>query len=139
MYEMTKGSDGWWEVTSKSVILGFHYYLISVDGFPSTDPGSRTFFAARKEVSGLEVPARESEFFAIKDVPHGTIRTEWYFSQATHETRRIFVYTPPGYDQDHERYPVLYLHHGYGETEDGCSDQGHEKFTLDNLIGTHKA
>src|ERR1039458_7249109 len=54
------------------------------------------FFAARQEVSGLEVPAPESDFFAVKDVPHGTVRTEWYRSKITGEFRRIFVYTPPG-------------------------------------------
>jgi len=138
-YDMVKGADGSWEVTTTPLLPGLHYYLISVNGFASADPGSRTFFAARKEVSGIEIPAPESEFFAIKDVPHDTIRTEWYFSQATHETRRIFVYTPSGYDRDHERYPVLFLQHGYGEDEAGWSDQGHENFILDNLIAAHKA
>ena len=72
-------------------------------------------------------------------MPHGTVRTEWYFSKTTGETRRIFVYTPPGYDQSELRYPVLYLQHGYGEDEAGWSDQGHENFILDNLIAAHKA
>ena len=138
-YDMVKGADGFWEVTTKPLLPGFHYYLISVDGFASADPGSRTFFAARKEVSGLEVPGPESEFFAIKDVPHGTVRTQWYVSKTTGKTRRIFVYTPPGYDQGVLRYPVLYLQHGYGEDEAGWSDQGHENFILDNLIAAHKA
>ena len=138
-YDMTKGQDGHWEVTTKPLLPGFHYYAIAVDGFTSNDPGSRVFFAARKEVSGLEVPGPESEFFAVKDVPHGTVRTEWYSSKTTGETRRIFVYTPPGYDQNAARYPVLYLQHGYGEDEAGWSDQGHENFILDNLIAAHKA
>ncbi len=138
-YDMAKSTDGFWEVTTKPLLPGFHYYLISADGFDSTDPGSRTFFAARKEVSGIEVPAAESEFFAIKDVPHGAIRIESYFSKATGEWRRIFVYTPPGYDQDSERYPVLYLQHGWGEDEAAWSHQGHENFILDNLIAAHKA
>ena len=93
-YDMTKVADGFWEVTTKPLLPGFHYYAISVDGFVSNDPGSRTFFAARQEVSGLEVPAPESDFFAAKDVPHGTVRTEWYRSKITGESRRIFVYTP---------------------------------------------
>jgi enterochelin esterase family protein len=138
-YEMTKGADGFWEVTTKSLLPGFHYYLISVDGLVTTDPGSRTFFAARKEVSAIEVPAPESEFFAVKDVPHGTVRIEWYFSKATGAWRRIFVYTPPGYDQSSDRYPVLYLQHGWGEDETGWSHQGHENSILDNLIAAHKA
>src|ERR1700759_1107822 len=55
-YEMNKGKDGLWEVTTKPLLPGFHYYAISVNGFESNDPGSRVFFAARKEVSGLEIP-----------------------------------------------------------------------------------
>ena len=138
-YDMVKGADGIWEVTTKPLLPGFHYYAISVDGFASNDPGSRVFFAARKEVSGLEVPGPESDFFAVKDVPHGTVRTEWYFSKTTGQTRRIFVYTPPGYDSSSRRYPVLYLQHGWGEDEAGWSDQGHENFILDNLIAAGKA
>lgn len=138
-YEMVKGADGVWEVTTKPLAPGFYYYGISVNGFIANDPGSRTFFAARKEVSGLEVPGAESDFFAVKNVPHGNVRIEWYFSKTTGETRRIFIYTPPGYDKSTERYPVLYLQHGYGEDEAGWSDQGHENFILDNLIAAGKA
>lgn len=138
-YDMTKDHDGCWEVTTKPLLPGFHYYAISVDGFASNDPGSRVFFAARKEVSGLEIPGPDSDFFAAKDVPHGTVRTQWYLSKTTGEVRRIFVYTPPGYDQGTQRYPVLYLQHGWGEDEAGWSDQGHENFILDNLIAEHKA
>ena len=138
-YDMVRGAEGWWEVTTRPLLPGFHYYAVSVDGFVSNDPGSRTFFAARKEVSGLEVPGNDSGFFAIKDVPHGTVRTQWYRSSTTGETRRIFVYTPPGYDKSSSRYPVLYLQHGYGEDEAGWSDQGHENFILDNLIAAGRA
>src|SRR5205085_9184505 len=115
--DMMKGSDGFWEGTSKPLATGFYYYGISIDGFIANDPGSRVFFAARKEVSGLEVPGPDSRFFAITDAPHGTVRNEWYVSKTTGEMRRIFVYTPPGYDQSGLRYPVLYLQHGYGEDE----------------------
>jgi enterochelin esterase-like enzyme len=138
-YDMTKNTEGSWEVTTKPLLPGFHYYLISVDGFTSTDPGSRTFFAARKEVSAIEVPAPESEFFAVKDVLHGAAQIQWYFSKTTGDWRRIVVYTPPGYDQSSERYPVLYLQHGWGEDETGWSHQGHENFILDNLISAQKA
>ncbi len=138
-YDMVKGEEGFWEVTTKPLLPGFHYYLVSVDGFDSTDPGSRTHFAARKEVSAIEVPAAESEFFADKDVPHGAVRAEWYFSKTTGDWRRIYVYTPPGYDRTTGRYPVLYLQHGWGEDETGWSEQGHENFILDNLIASGRA
>jgi enterochelin esterase-like enzyme len=139
IYDMTRLSDKFWEVTTSPLLPGFHYYAISVDGFVSNDPGSKVFFAARKEVSGLEVPSPESEFFAIKPVPHGAVRTEWYHSSKTGETRRVLVYTPPGYEHSMARYPVLYLQHGFGEDEAGWSDQGHENFILDNLIAAHRA
>ena len=72
-FDMVKGDDGYWSVTTKPLLPGFHYYAISVDGFPANDPGSRVFFAARKEVSGLEIPGPDSVFFAITDAPHGTV------------------------------------------------------------------
>ncbi len=137
-YDMIKAPDGFWEVTTPPLLPGFHYYAISADGFVSNDPGSRVFFAAKREVSGLEVPSLESNF-AINPVPHGTVRTEWYRSSKTGETHRIFVYTPPGYDRSASRFPVLYLQHGFGEDEAGWSDQGHENFILDNLIAAHRA
>jgi len=105
-YDMVKGDGGFWEVTSKPLLPGLHYYLVSVDGFYSTDPGSRAYFAARKEVSAIEVPTPESEFFAARNVPHGAVRAEWYFSKATGDWRRTYVYTFPGYDRTSDRYPV---------------------------------
>ncbi len=138
--EMTKGDDGYWTFTSSPYKPGFYYYSVVVDGFTTTDPGSQTFFGYARQSSGLEVPAEESEFFAPKDVPHGAVRIDWYFSKTTGKWRRIFVYTPPGYDRTTNlRYPVLYLQHGAGEDETGWSNQGHENFILDNLIAAGKA
>src|SRR5690606_19420156 len=67
-------------------------------------------------------------------VPHGQVRSHWYYSQVTGMWRRALVYTPPGYDQDDTRYPVLYLQHGSGESERGWTEQGRANFILDNLI-----
>lgn len=137
--DMTKAADGLWELTTKPLGTGFYYYGVSVDGFSSTDPGSKTVIAANKETNMLEVPGPESDFFAIKNVPHGEVRIVWYKSATTGEYRRILVYTPPGYDQGKTRYPVLYLQHGHGEDEAAWSQQGHENFILDNLIAAAKA
>jgi len=138
-YELTKSDDGFWTVRTKPFAPGFHYYSVVVDGFTTTDPGSQTFFGGLRQSSGIEIPGRESDFFAVKDVPHGAVRIEWYFSKSTNKWRRIFIYTPPGYDQNTKlRYPVLYLQHGMGEDESGWSNQGHENFILDNLIAAGK-
>ena len=75
-----------------------------------------------------------------KDVPHGEVRERWYFSRTTEGWRRVFVYTPPGYDKDRDtRYPVLYLQHGGGEDERGWANQGRIAFIMDNLFAAKKA
>ena len=137
--ELVKGDDGFWTVTTKPYVPGFYYYFVVVDGFSGTDPGSQTFYGYGRQSSGLEVPGPESDFFAARDVPHGVVRVQWYFSKTTNRWRRVYIYTPPDYEQKTSRYPVLYLQHGMGEDETGWSNQGHENFILDNLIAVGKA
>ena len=139
-YELTKSEEDFWTVRTRPFTPGFHYYSVVVDGFATTDPGSQTFFGGLRQSSGIEIPGPESDFFAVKNVPHGAVRIEWYLSKSTNKWRRIFVYTPPDYDKNSsERYPVLYLQHGMGEDESGWTNQGHENFILDNLIAAGKA
>jgi enterochelin esterase family protein len=58
----------------------------------------------------------------------------------TNSWRRVFIYTPPGYEADTKtHYPVLYLQHGGGEDETGWIRQGHANFILDNLLAAGKA
>ena len=139
-WEMERGEDGVWTVTTPPVIPGFHYYTLSVDGVQVNDPASDTFFGTGKPTSGIEIPEKGVDFYHAKDVPHGEVRSRWYKSKVTGQTRHIMVYTPPGYDADpKKRYPVLYLQHGGGEDETGWSRQGHVNFILDNLIAAGKA
>ena len=84
-YELTKSDDGFWTVRTKPFAPGFHYYSVVVDGFTTTDPGSQTFFGGLRQSSGIEIPGPESDFFAVKEVPHGAIRIEWYFSKSTNQ------------------------------------------------------
>lgn len=94
-YEMTRGEDGFWTVTTPPVVPGFHYYHLVVDGLSVNDPASQTFYA-NGERSGIEVPEKGADFFLPRDVPHGEVRERWYHSRVTGEWRRLFVYTPPG-------------------------------------------
>jgi enterochelin esterase-like enzyme len=141
--DLVKGADGFWMGASKPLNPGFYYYSVVVDGFTASDPGSRAFFGYAKDGSAIEVPGAESDFFAPKDVPHGTVREEWYLARGTETEgtwRRIRVYTPPDYDTSgRTRYPVLYLQHGAGENETSWSNQGHEDLIMDNLIAARKA
>jgi enterochelin esterase-like enzyme len=139
-WDMQRGADGVWSLTSPPIVPGFHYYELIVDGLRLNDPGSDTFFGTGKPTSGIEVPEAGVDFFHVQDVPHGEVRSRWYKSTVTGQTRRIMVYTPPGYDADpQQRFPVLYLQHGGGEDETGWPRQGHMNFILDNLIAAGKA
>jgi enterochelin esterase family protein len=139
-YPAKKGDDGNWTATTEPQVPGFHYYRVFIDGAEVNDPASQTFHGTGKDTSGIEIPEKGVDFYLPKDVPHGEVRERWYFSKTTQAWRRIFVYTPPGYDYDRgTRYPVLYLQHGGGEDERGWPNQGRVSFILDNLLAERKA
>jgi enterochelin esterase-like enzyme len=139
-YDLEKGADGTWTGTTPPLVPGFHYYYFFVDGVQVNDPASHAFYGVSKDSSGIEVPEKGVDYYLPKDVPHGDVRSHWYYSKLTEAWRRCFVYTPPGYDTNvRTRYPVLYLQHGSGEDETGWSIQGHVNFILDNLIAAGKA
>lgn len=140
--DLARQSDGSWTLTTPPIVQGFHYYPVYIDGFEANDPGSRTFFGEGRDMSGIEIPSplASDSFYLIRDVPHGQVREQSYFSSVTGDWRRIIVYTPPGYDhEEHRRYPVLYLQHGAGEDETGWTRQGRANIILDNLIASGHA
>ena len=139
-YDMVKDTNGVWSVTTTPQVPGFHYYWFVVDGVNVCDPASETFFGVGRQYSGIEIPSAGEDFYEAKDVPHGEIREHLYFARTTGAWRRIFVYTPPDYDQStRTRYPVLYLQHGGGEDERGWVIQGRVNLIMDNLIAEKKA
>jgi enterochelin esterase family protein len=139
-YPLAKGDDGAWIGDSNPQDEGFHYYQLWVDGAAVPDPGSLYFYGASRWGSGIEIPAKDQDFYALKNVPHGQLRENHYFAKTTNTVRRCFVYTPPDYDKDlTKRYPVLYLQHGMGEDETGWGNQGHANLIMDNLIAEGKA
>lgn len=136
----TKGEDGAWYGTTRPLDEGFHYYLLKIDGAEVPDPSSLMFFGAQRWGSAVEIPARDQDFYAVKNVPKGQLRETFFYSKSTDTMRRAFVYTPPGYDQNPDkRYPVLYLQHGWGENEYGWGAQGRAREIMDNLIAENKA
>ncbi len=137
---LTKDADGAWVGTTRPLDEGFHYYRINIDGAEVPDPGSKFFYGANRWGSGIEIPAKDEDFYALKNVPHGQLSQVLYFSPGTNTTRRCFVYTPPDYDRDGKtRYPVLYLQHGAGEDETGWGSQGRANLIMDNLLAAGKA
>jgi enterochelin esterase-like enzyme len=140
-YPMTKGADGVWIGSSAPQDEGFHYYQFNVDGVNVPDPGTLMFYGASRWGSGVEVPAHDGEFYALKNVPHGHLQQILYPTKAGNNAIvRGFVYTPPDYETNRsKRYPVLYLQHGGGEDETGWGAQGFAGLIMDNLIAAGKA
>jgi enterochelin esterase family protein len=138
-YPLTKGDDGAWVGVSGPRDEGFHYYQLVIDGAGVPDPGSLYFYGGNRWGSGLEVPAHDQDFYAVKDVPHGDLRQTFYYAKSAHANLPCFVYTPPDYEKEpSKRYPVLYLQHGGGEDETGWGSQGHAGLIMDNLIADGK-
>ena len=138
-YDLTKDTAGVWTGESAPQDEGFHYYQLNIDGASVPDPGSLYFYGASRWGSGIEIPAKDQDIYALKNVPHGQLRENQYFSKTTNSVRRVYIYTPPGYDKDNAKtYPVLYLQHGMGENETGWGNQGHANLIMDNLIADGK-
>ncbi|MCW8849162.1 MAG: alpha/beta hydrolase-fold protein [Melioribacteraceae bacterium] len=139
-YDLTKDEEGVWTGESGPQDEGFHYYQLWIDGAAVPDPNSLYYFGAMRWGSGIEIPAKDQEFYELKDVPHGQTMEILFPSKSTNTSRRAFVYTPPGYEKNtDQRYPVIYLQHGYGENEYGWSSQGKANLIMDNLIAEGKA
>jgi enterochelin esterase-like enzyme len=139
-YDLTMDENGVWTGDSDPQDEGFHYYQLWIDGAAVPDPGSLYFYGAGRWGSGIDIPAKDEDFYALKNVPHGQIREHLYFSKSENSMRRCFVYTPPDYDADlTKRYPVLYLQHGGGEDETGWPNQGRTNLIMDNLIAEGRA
>ena len=138
--DFTRGQDGIWTLTTPPAVPGFHYYWFNVDGVRVNDAASQAYFGYGRECSGIEIPEAGADYYAARpEIPHGEVRSHWYYSKVTGRWRRAHVYTPPGYDKSGTRFPVLYLQHGAGENERGWIEQGRANFILDNLIGAKRA
>ncbi len=94
---------------------------------------------ATRPIGYLHIRGSSPEAWDTRNVPHGTIHQHWYDSRSLSTLRSVFVYTPPGYDKDTARYPVLYLLHGSGGTESSWTVDGLANVILDNLIADGRA
>jgi enterochelin esterase-like enzyme len=137
-YDLVRDTAGMWIGESAPQDVGFHYYQLNVDGASVPDPASLYFYGASRWGSGIEIPTSDSDFFALKNVPHGQLIEQYYFSKTSNSVRRAYIYTPPGYNRESRKYPVLYLQHGAGENETGWGNQGHAGWIMDNLIAEGK-
>ncbi|HNW49814.1 MAG TPA: alpha/beta hydrolase-fold protein [Prolixibacteraceae bacterium] len=141
-YDMTRNDKGFWTCTSDPLVVGFHYYAILIDSVAVMDRNTDAFFGSNWESSGIEIPeGPEGDYYRFnKTIPHGQIRSIYYWSELNGLERHCNVYVPAEYEQNPtKQYPVLYLLHGWGEDENGWSNQGHMGNIMDGLIAAEKA
>ena len=138
-YDMQKGEGGAWTVTTKPQVPGFHYYSLVVDGVSVADPASQTFYGCSRWSSAIEIPEQGMDDFEVQNVAHGEVRTVYYYSKVEEFWRPLMVYTPAGYNEGQQTYPVVYIQHGGGEDHRGWMEQGRTAQIMDNLIAAGKA
>jgi enterochelin esterase-like enzyme len=136
--QLTKAENGVWEVTIGPIDPGAYRYNLNVDGVATIDPRNPATSESNNNVWSLVV-VPGSDFMDTKNVPHGAVASITYNSTALNTFRRMHVYTPPGYEVGTAKYPVFYLLHGAGDSDDAWTSVGRAAFILDNLIAAGKA
>ena len=139
--EMTKDENGVWSVTVGPLDSEMYGYTFTVDGARVWDPSNMQLKRDGSRITSvLIVPGGNGDLYSIKtDVPHGTLSKVWYESKTLNLTqRRVYVYTPPGYETSDDRYPVFYLLHGGGGDEDAWTSLGRTPQIFDNMIAQGK-
>jgi enterochelin esterase family protein len=135
---LKKGEDGVWEVTLGPVDAGTFRYVFNVDGVTVADSKNPAVSESNATAwSVVHVPG--AAFMDTANVPHGAVASVYYLSSSLARTRRMHIYTPPGYENGNEKYPVFYLLHGAGDCDDSWTSVGRANFILDNLIAAKKA
>jgi enterochelin esterase family protein len=136
--DMTKGTNGVWEVTIGPVDPGAYRYNFNVDGLSVIDPRNPAISESNNSVWSLvNVPG--SDFMDTRDVPHGAVASVTYHSKTLQRFRRMHVYTPPGYELGQGKFPVFYLLHGGGDSDETWTSVGRAGFIMDNLIAAGTA
>lgn len=135
-HDMTKDKAGVWSWKSEPMAPNLYEYFYDIDGFRSVDTGSRYPKPQRQvNTSLILVPG---SILDDRPVPHGDLTTLTWHSQALRSERRIYVWTPPGYDGKGKPLPVLYFYHGFGDTGLSAITQGRIPQIMDNLLAEGK-
>jgi enterochelin esterase family protein len=138
---LVKNEQGIWEYTTPQALTPELYsYTFVVDGLSMTDPNNVYTIRDVASITNIFIVGGEhADLYTVNDVPHGTVARRWYNSPTLNMNRRITIYTPPGYEQSREEYPVFYLLHGAGGDEEAWISLGRASQILDNLIARGKA
>lgn len=139
---LTKDEKGIWTYTTPAALAPELYsYTFLVDGLKINDPSNVYMIRDVQSVTNVFLIGGDQrvDLYKISDVPHGTVSKVWYNSPTLGMDRRLTVYTPAGYEEGKDSYPVFYLLHGMGGDENAWSELGRAAQILDNLIAQGKA
>lgn len=134
---LSVADNGLWYYRSDTLAPGFYTYTLRVDGVTVADPASPYVIRNVGQLYTYFIIGGElADNYCVQDVPHGSVTMCWYQSEVMDAHRRMMVYTPAGYEDSNERYPVLYLLHGMGGDETAWNELGRATVILDNLIAS---
>lgn len=136
---LQKQENGLWTGVIPNHGPGHRPLTFYVDGVEVMNPTAPMGYGACRPMNCIDVPDPAFPEAELRDVPHGSVCREFYFSRTTGRYENCLVYAPPGYGKSTESYPVLYLQHGHGENENCWVWQGKMNFILDNLLTEGKA
>jgi enterochelin esterase family protein len=133
---LEKDDKGVWNLTVGPLPPGFYTYGYAIDGgLRMPDPSNPNLELRRwGPTSIFTVPGPDKAIFEERPVPHGTVHVNFYDSQNLGTPRMFYVYTPPGYESNKRKYPVLYLLHGNGQIEASWAWTGRANVIMDNLL-----
>lgn len=134
--EMKETNNGVWEATTESLPSELYCYSFIVNGLKITDPNNVYQIRDIATINNIFIVGNGiGDDYMVQNVPHGNVSKVWYSSPTLGmEQRRMTVYTPAGYEEGKQKYPVLYLLHGAGGDENAWSELGRATQILDNLI-----
>ena len=139
--QLKEGENGIWEYTTPEPLESELYsYIFFVDGLRMNDPANMLI---NRDVSSMSnifiIPGDPGDLYSVNNILHGTLSHSWYDSPTLEEQRRITIYTPHGYENSKQSYPVFYLLHGSGGDEEAWITLGRTVQIMDNLIAQGKA
>jgi len=138
--KMAKDAEGVWFVNVGPLTPEEWGYTFSVNGVSMLDPGNANVRRDGQRYANIFfIDGTLSQNYQIRDIPHGNVNMVWYNSPTLKLNRRMYVYTPAGYEDNTLRYPVLYLLHGAGGDEDAWYNMGRAAMIMDGLIHDKKA
>ena len=130
---MEKKDSALFEVKIGPLASDMYEYRFILDSALMLDPNNKDVTRDGSIVENrVLIPGKFGDLIAAQNVPHGNVTAVWYSSPTLGTERRMYVYTPPGYETGKDKYLVMYLLHAGGGDEEGWISRGRSTYIIDN-------